>query len=221
MSERKFHPEIRLFDGSWFGLPAFFVDKLMMPHISKGIPASFWKFTLVLFREMLKPVKQGDGFTHLYKFNTTFEWFEEEHCLGDAIVKQWQDAYAVSGLFAIVKGKRHNHKEPGTPTVWTYNRKATEDDWTAFVLALAKVVKPGETYTPRRGKSEDGVYGAGVFKLVLAIEVDKSRAKINGTSGPGLPPVNTKRIEHYLSQGHGRRTDDGFVTAAGTTVKSG
>jgi hypothetical protein len=210
---RNFHPDLPIFDKSWFGVPAFFTDTLMRPNISKGIPASFWKFTFVMLRELLQPKKQGDEFVYHYKFNTTFEWFEEEHGLGDAAVQEWQGAYAVSGLFHIKKGKRHHHTVKGEPTVWTYNPRATQAEWVAFVLALSHVLKPEDgSKMRRRGLSKDGsINAAGVFRLRLALAVDDQRKKTNGIVGPSLPPVNTKTIEKLIELGYGTRLPNGDV----------
>ena len=152
-------------------------------------------------------------FVHHYQFNTTFEWFEEEHGLGDAAVQEWSGAYAVSGLFDIKKGKRHHHSLPGEPTVWRYNKAATQKDWLAFILALSNVMKPEDSSKMhRRGFSKDGsVNAAGVFRLRLALAVDHFRARVNGTVGPTLPPVNTKRVEKYLSMGFGTCQADGSI----------
>jgi hypothetical protein len=219
--KRQLHPKLALFDSddptkqvcSFFALPVFFTDTLMRPQISKGIPASFWKFSFVIIRELLQPKKEGEAFVHHYQFNTTFEWFEDEHGLGDAAVQEWSSAYAVSGLFNITKGKRHNHKEKGTPTVWQYNKAATQKDWLAFVRALSHVMKPEDgSKMRRRGFSKDGaVDAAGVFKLRLAIAVDHFRERVNGTVGPPLPPVNTQRIEKLIAKGYGTRQADGSV----------
>ena len=213
MSERKFHPNIAVFDGNtWFGVPAFFTDRLMHPQISKGIPASFWKFTFVLWRELLKPKKQGDEFVYPYVFNTTYEWFENEHGIGDANVQEWTSAYAVSGLFKIKKGKRHNHKVPGEPSVWYYNTKATQTDWMAFVMALSQTIRPTDgSVMRRRGKSKCGeIDSSGVFKLRLALAVDEYRRTVDRLNP--LPPVNIENIERYIRQGHGVREKDGSIT---------
>ena len=47
-----------IFDSSWFGVPSFFTDTLMRPQNSKGIPASFWKFTFVIMRDCFSPRKR-------------------------------------------------------------------------------------------------------------------------------------------------------------------
>jgi hypothetical protein len=220
--KRQLHPKLALFDSddpaktvcSFYALPVFFTDTLMRPHISKGVPASFWKFTFVIMRELLQAKKEGEVFVHHYRFNTTFEWFEDEHGIGDAAVQEWQAAYEVSGLFHITPGKRKHHLQKGTPTTWVYNKAAKRAEWVAFVHALSSVMKPENGSTMRRrGKSKDGeINAAGVFKLRLALAVDHFRERVNGTVGPPLPPVNWQRIEEYLSSGFGERQADGSIT---------
>jgi len=214
MSERKFHPTVKAFDGAWFGVPAFFTEDLM--RCGKGIPASFWKLTFVLWRDILKPSPDPNNagqFLYHYTAKTTFEQLKEDHRIGDKAVQSWQGAYFVSGLFSVKKGRRKAPKLPGEPTIWRYNPAATKQDWLAFIIALSRVVSPAnEARRARHGTDENGMSCLAAFQLRLAIEVDKVRAAVNGTAGPGLPPVNEKRIEFLLEEGVGTRNPDGTIT---------
>jgi hypothetical protein len=215
---RKLHPSLRIFDnvnpekevGSFTAVPNFFIDTL--PRLGKGIPASFWKFTLVLLRGILSEQEKGDGggLYHTYKWKSTSDQFKENYDIGSLAVQDWTNAYSVSGLFHIKKGRKHVKADAGLPTEWTYITSATMADWICFVMALRNVLNR----TPRMARHGEMEYqgktlnAANAFKLALAFEVDKVRAASNPTP---LPPVNVKRIEVFLERGYGWRDEDGDI----------
>ncbi len=218
-------------------------------RVGKGIPPSFWKFTFIIWRELLQPEPVKDnsgritGFDHPYIFNTTVEWFRDDFGLDTESVQDWSNAYSVSGLFRMTKGARKIKDKAGTPTVWEYNKNAGDRDWLAFILALATVVDPkdgnriarhGEVWSAEekkrlyvlqdtgfklveaKKKVREEFPGAGwpaadAFKLALALEVDNTREHRSGT--PGLPPVNTHRIQRWVEQGKAKsyEEEDGSV----------
>jgi hypothetical protein len=213
---RTLHPNLRIFDSAnpdklvtnFTAIPTFFFDDLI--RVGKGIPASFWKFTFALMRQILSPEKQGDQFVYTYTWNSTFADFKEKHDIGDLAVQDWTNAYSNSGLFGIIKGKRKFPKDPnGTPTVWTYNQNATRCDWLAFIVALSKTLNPADRKRmARHGKSDD-LTAAHAFKLVLALEVDKARQHSVGL--PPLPAINQHRVEEMIRRGWGTRNADGSI----------
>lgn len=218
MAKRTLHPNLRIFDSdipdkltvNFTAFPTWFFDDLI--RLGKGIPASFWKFTFALMRQVLSAVeKNGEVFTNTYTWNSTFEDFKEKHDLGDLAVQDWTNAYSCSGLFSIVKGKRKFPKDPnGTPTVWTYNRNATRRDWLAFVIALSKTLNPADGKRMARHGWVDDVDASHAYKLMLSLEVDKARAGSVGL--PPLPAINEKRIEIFLERGYGKRESDGSIS---------
>lgn len=220
MSDRKFHPKLRMFDGNWYGMPTFYTDTLM--RVGRGIPSAFWKMSAVVIRKTLHPVAvPGTSpvqFSHPYAFEITARQWDSEHGVNTAAVQDWSNAYSVSGLYSLIKGQR---KLPATgtkptgnsPTVWRYNTAATQADWLAFVVALRNVVRPTDRkkVIARRG-TDDGVVASHAFKFKLALEVDRCRATVNGTVGPALPPVNTTRIEKFVEWGYADKSPDGSYT---------
>jgi len=186
-TKRSTHPDLAIFDNpdknkpdksvGWFAIPYFFAKDFM--RIGKGIPASFWKFTFILWRELLqpKPVKDGKGGAHFewpYTANTTVEWFMEEFGLDTEAVQDWSNAYSVSGLFRMTKGERKIKGLPGTPTTWTYNKRATKKDWEAFIIALARIVDPTDG---RRMSRHGEVWSAEEKKLLTEFQYNLSMSK--------------------------------------------
>jgi len=123
--------------GNWTKAPTFFVDDLM--RVGRGIPASFWKFTSVMWRFVVAPGKpraDGKGFTYPYEFTTTLEQLQEYHINREASSK-WIAAYSVSGFSDVRYGTRHQFERAATPTVISYRKGATKEDWQAFIGALS------------------------------------------------------------------------------------
>jgi hypothetical protein len=216
---RSLHPTLRIFDNtnpekeiaSFTAMPNFFIDSLML--VGKGIPSSFWKFTFVLMRGILSDQEKDTAgkLYHTYEWKSTSGYFKERYDLGDLAVQDWTNAYSVSGLFTIKKGRKHLKADKGTPTEWRYNTHATLADWVCFVIALSKVLN-GDTRMARHGTytGEDGeeFNCANSFKLALAMRVDHVRGENKPES---LPCVNDKRIEVFLERGYGWRDGDGLI----------
>jgi len=215
---RKLHPNLRIFDNinpekevaSFTAIPNLFIDAL--PRLGKGIPSSFWKFTFVLLRGILSDQEKLDGGSlyHTYEWKSTSDTFKENYDIGSLAVQDWTNAYSVSGLFAIKKGRKHLKADAGTPTEWKYNRAATLSDWICFVTALRNILN-GPPRMARHGEAEHNgqtVNAANAFKLALAMEVDHVRSKVQH---PKLSPVNEKRIEIFLERGYGYRDENGTI----------
>lgn len=215
---RKLHPSIRIFDNvnpekevvSFTAIPNFFIDTL--PRLGKGIPASFWKFTLVLLRGILSEQEKGDGGSlyHTYKWKSTSDQFKAEYDIGSLAVQDWTNAYSVSGLFHIKKGRKHAKADAGLPTEWTYITAATMADWICFVMALRNVLNRSSRLARHGEMEHEGktLNAANAFKLVLAMEVDEVRAS---SKPKPLPSVNVTRIEVFLERGYGWRQADGII----------
>ena len=112
-----------------------------------------------------------------YTARTTQKQLWEDHRINDRVVQQWAAAYAVSGLFTVTVGRRHNVRIPGEPTIWKYRTESSEADWCAFILALSAIANPhkrtGHKTMRRVGESPaEGVSATEVFQLALACMVD-------------------------------------------------
>jgi hypothetical protein len=208
---RKTRSSVKILDDGYFTVPTFFAETMM--RLGKGIPNSFWKLTFVIWRDVLKPKsKDGNGgWIYDYTAKTTQEQLLEDHRINDRVVQQWSAAYAVSGLFTVTVGRRHNVRIPGEPTIWKYHTECGKADWGAFIVALSKIVSPHGRMN-RTGESPvEGVSATEIFQLALAMEVDKRRETYNGTMGPALPPVNQARIADLIKRGAGTQDADGTV----------
>jgi hypothetical protein len=220
-TKRNTHPDLAIFDNpdknkpdksvGWFAVPYFFAKDFM--RIGKGIPPSFWKFTFILWRELLQPtpVKNGKGGTHFewpYTCNTTVEWFMEEFGLDTESVQDWSNAYSVSGLFSMRKGARKVKDLPGTPTHWIYNKKATRKDWEAFIIALARIVDPADgKRMARHGKvwtdEEKGLLKK--FQYELGMSKADAEAKVREQfPGAGWPASDAFKLALALMVDHQR-----------------
>ncbi len=186
-------------------VPVFIVDDMM--RLGKGIPASFWKFTLAMLRSVFAPDKAGNW---TYTWETTEQQIAARCNINSKAAGDWTRAYSVSGLFGIQKGKRHNKDLPGEPTRWTYNKAATSEDWAAFIIALSHICCEKEKMA-RHGKSADGYSASKAFALGLAWEVDQVRMTFHGTSAPGLPPVNARKIEKLVREGFAEIDQNGTL----------
>jgi hypothetical protein len=219
---RSLHPSLRIFDNtnpekevaSFTALPNFFVDDLM--RIGTGVPASFWKLTFALMRGIFaEQEKNAEGkLYHTYEWKSTSDQFKEKYDLGDLAVQDWTNAYSVSGLFSIKRGRKHLKADKGTPTVWHYNVHATQTDWIYFIVALRHVLNPADgKRMARHGEFEDKdrnkVNAANSFKLKLALEVDHVREEAKPTP---LRPVNKDKIKVFLERGYGWLDSDGVIT---------
>ena len=165
-------------------VPRFWVDSLMgslwhlpLPNGGKRllsrIPASFWKYSLVLWRYILNGNVERKTTMALSQFPVRT----------DAAVR-WTAAYSVSGLFDIEMGKyTANHD---SPTEFTYRVNAEISEWECFISALNWVLCDLKNNPPCfKSKMKAGT-NTGAFKVMLALKVDELRAKA------GLSVVNDK-----------------------------
>jgi hypothetical protein len=118
---------IVILEDGWSKFPTFFVDELM--PISVGIPASFWKYLLVLWRDIADN-KPG------YRSTKTMTQFQ----VGRDAAMKWTAALSVSCSFHVRYGFRHKPNEPGVPTTIEYLPHSTREDWFCFITALRETV---------------------------------------------------------------------------------
>ncbi|SRR6266567_5092745 len=174
MSEHDNTSELSVFEGGWTKCPAFFVDDLM--PLAVGVPASFWKYLLVVWRDCF-------GKNSGYRCRRTMTQF---HVSKDTALK-WTAALSVSCLFQVRYGVRHKLNEPGLPTVIEYRPDSTQEDWRCFITALQA------TILDDKRKHFDDVEG---LRIGLAFELQKERDRA------GLPAAEIQKfIERQVAAG--------------------
>jgi hypothetical protein len=183
-------------NGSFVAVPRFWVDEFFGPNchyelrngdIRKGtrVPASFWKYTLHLWRWLSLPHTAGKTVTF-----TTDIAMDQFPVRSDAAVL-WTAAYSVSGVVEVELGRwtaRHDQS-----TVFTYRPETTHAEWRCFLnaLDLAYNMMQDAKKTQRISKGEIGT-NVGGWRVLVAREVDNCRKKA------GLPPVNESFLVNAL-----------------------
>jgi hypothetical protein len=150
--------------GNYTALPVYFSRELMVE--SKGVSPQFWKFTTIMWRELLAPVKNPNPppqFTTLFQFKFTYEQLTQEFHIHSKAVARAIAAYEVCGFMSIKKGRQKTAKDKGEPTILQYHKDATLADWQAFIRGLAQVCI--DDRVNHRGGSDMG------FKVALAWRV--------------------------------------------------
>jgi hypothetical protein len=146
-----------VFAGGFTKVPAFFVDDLM--PIAPGIPASFWKFLRIVWR---------DCFGQRRKCSKTMTQFH----MTKGTASKWTAALYISHLFYVRYGKRHEPNLPGVPTEIRYKEDSTQEDWLSFIAALR------DTLLADKRQHFSDVEG---FRVQLAINLIAERQR-NGLS---------------------------------------
>lgn len=182
-------PDLEIFDDGYTKVPAFWIDELM--PLAVGIPASFWKFLLVLWRDTvgIKGVQRG------YVAERSMTQFHESK---DTAMR-WTAALAASGLFHVVYGFRHRPNEPGIPTKFKYLDGSVEE-WLCFIIALRKTV-----LKDRREHSKETGNGVMGFRVSLAFHVDEERVV------RGLPKCNGEWLAAGVKKGFIQRTEGSYT----------
>lgn len=152
-------------------VPRFWVDELF--KYAERIPASFWKFKLVLWRGITNGNREYQTQLALSQFGLTKQQ-----------ASKWKFAVQVSGLYTVVTGKYI----PKTSTNYQYRRDATVAEWVVFIKALNEKIELDtlERLDPTQGEA---------FGIELAILIDERRHQA------GLPRVNEKFIRECLRDG--------------------
>ena len=164
--EKRKRTVLPIYEGGYTTIPAFFVDELM-PY-ANGIPASFWKYMMVLWRDTFGVNCESKG----YRADKTMMQF---HVTKETAM-QWTAAISVSGLFEVFYGIRHRPNEPGIPTQFKYKVESTTEEWKCFIVALRDTILQDKrnNWSSKR----NGVQG---FRIDLSFKVDAERRRI------GLP----------------------------------
>lgn len=182
--------------GGFVAFPRFWVDEYFKAHtIEEGttnkngstrkaqrVPASFWKYTMHLWRWVSVPRKKP----HNGRFYITDIAIDQFPVRADAAT-MWTAAYAVSGVMEVQMGRWT--KQHDDPTVFTYNPATSKGAWRCFFIALDNSYNLWQRLKKKRSENlaADEKIGSnvGAWKVLVAREVDARRTLC------GLEPVNT------------------------------
>jgi hypothetical protein len=160
--------DLPIYENGFTQFPSVLIDELM--PIATGIPASFWKYLLVLWRDTFGVGCDRKGY-RASKVMTQFHMDKET-------AMQWTAALAVSGLFNIDYGRKFAANAPGIPTVFQYRADSTVEDWECFLAALRDELLDSKSKGQKTKR--EGVWG---FRISLSYRVDVERQR------RGLPRV--------------------------------
>jgi hypothetical protein len=180
--------------GAFVQVPRFWVDDFFGAKcVRKGIvnkngsdrkanrlPASFWKYTLHLWRHVTFP-RNGQ-----FRTDIAIDQFPVRP---DAAV-MWTAAFAVSGVMEVELGswtRQHNDS-----TVFTYNPTTSHAAWRCFLSALDLAYNQLQDY--KRLESRQIGSNVGAWKVVVALAVDEQR------KGAGLPPANEAFLKDAVAK---------------------
>jgi hypothetical protein len=164
------------------------------PRKAPRIPASFWKFTLVLWRGVTNGNLRREHKASMKQF----------HVRADSAVK-WTAAYSVSGLFTIETGNWEDEEA----TNFQYRVDATAVEWECFVIALNLTLEN----LKKEPKARQG--NTGGFKVYLANAVDDQRrlAKLKPANAGFLNDALAGNILDYRKRPIAQRRENGNVAA--------
>ncbi len=183
--------DLPVFESGFTMFPTFFVDELM--PFAAGTPASFWKYLLILWRDIFGVGCDKKGY-RAAKIMTSFHMDKDT-------ASQWTAALSVSGLFNIVYGRRYATNMPGVPTVIQYRSTSTVEEWRCFITALRDELM--DSKSKRFKTMRDGVGG---FRISLSFRVDNER------QSRGLPRLHVKWHEELEKSGDIHRRDGNVFT---------
>src|SRR5262249_35974302 len=183
--------DLPIFEIGFTQFPTILVDELM--PFAAGIPASFWKYLLVLWRDLfgMGCVERG------YRAAKTMTQFN----MDKDTANQWTAALSVSGLFKVTNGRRYDYNTPGIPTIIQYRANATVAEWQCFIIALRDEILRSKA--SRFKTMRDGVWG---FRISLSFVVDSERQR------RGLPRLFDKWHNELEKSGDIGRGDGGNFT---------
>jgi hypothetical protein len=153
-------PVLPVYEDGYTTIPAFFVDELM-PY-ANGIPASFWKYLMVLWRDLFGVNCEAKG----YRADKTMTQFH----MTKETAMQWTAALAASGLFEVHYVIRHKPNEPGIPTQFKYYEQSTVREWMCFIVALRDTI-----LSSKRNNFQVQREGIDGFRISLSFRVDDER----------------------------------------------
>ena len=154
--------DLPIFENGYTQFPTILIDELM--PIAAGIPASFWKYMLVLWRDVVGIGCDKKG----YRANKIMSDFH----MDKDTATQWTAALSVSGIFNIAYGRRYNFNAPGVPTMIQYRQEATVEEWECFIAALRDQLLDDKSRSFKTKR--EGVWG---FRISLSYRVDSERQR--------------------------------------------
>jgi hypothetical protein len=166
-------------------VPRFWLDELM--PLATSVPASFWKFLLVLWRNVMNGNAQLANKLSIQQFE-----------ISKTQAVKWKAALSVSGLFTVTTGTW----VPRNSSLYAYRKDATIAEWVCFVKALNKKLE--EDKDSRMDPSL-----AVAFGIELAGYVDNERTLAH------LDAVNEEFIRGCVADGIATQTEYG-VAATGS-----
>jgi hypothetical protein len=134
------------------------------------VPASFWKYTLYLWRHVSMP-RHGSFITEIPA---------DQFPVRSDVATQWTAAYAVSGVMEVEIGRWT--KQHDQPTVFTYKPETTHAEWRCFLSALDYAYNTWQNHK-QGGEGKTGA-NVGAWKVLVARIVDEFRTRA------GLLPTN-------------------------------
>jgi hypothetical protein len=202
----------------YFAAQTTYTNRTTGEKICAGMrtPASFWKYTLHLWRWLSIPREvPKDSGNWIFRTEIAADQFPVR---SDAAV-QWTNAYAASGVVKVSMGRwTAQHDQP---TVFQYNAATTLLEWDCFFRALDLAVNK---FKDGRSEVANGFTGhdahipkpkmgnnVGGWRVLVALEVDVARV------AAGLKPVNDDYLVGALDETDGegrpiaRATDDGKI----------
>jgi hypothetical protein len=180
--------DLPIFENGYTSIPAFWVDELM-PY-ANGIPASFWKYMMVIWCDVVGPNCETKGY-RADKVMTQFHMTKET-------AMQWTAALDASGLFSIEYGFRYKSNVPGVPTKFKYLEKSTVEEWQCFITGLRNTILSSKSSNFK--VQRDGIEG---FRIAVSFDVDNERQR------RGLPRVFDDWHKKLYDTGRLRRDENG------------
>jgi len=140
------------------------------------VPATFWKFLLVLWHQIMwEDVSQGQ---YLWRAKLSMRQFHIRK--GDAI--KWTIALENSNLFKVKKGDYSNRK----PSLFVYNQKATCTDWEGFYRGLMRSVQESNQTEKELDRYLNNDEWAAIVKRNVEAQTTAVIDEIGGGRGPAM-----------------------------------
>ena len=199
---------LKIFEGGYTLVPAFWTkmmgvvmkfdphtgQPIPQPVFDKHIPASFWKYSLVLWRDVVGINCVQRGFTAKKTM--------QDFAIRPATAMRWTAAYMASGLFDIKLGARHVKGVKGSPSTFRY-LNGTEYDWEVFMRCLSWLCSRDK----RQHHSQEGSEGSiAAFRceLTWAIAVVRMQEIPNSTLRQNLSNANEAFLNQCMKDGVAR-----------------
>jgi hypothetical protein len=195
---------LKILEGGFTLVPAFWAklmgvvaefdratgERIPTPTYDKHIPASFWKYSFVLWRDIVGPNCQQKRYTA----KKTMQDFG----IRPATASRWTAAYTASGLFEVKLGARHVKGAKGDPSVYRY-LDSTEYEWEVFLRCLSGLCAR-DKHDSNSQEGSEGSIAAFRAELTWLIAVTK---KEDGFQ-PSLSKENRAYLDECLKNGIAR-----------------